>query len=90
MGPIVKEVAASFEGKSVRFVTFDFTSAESKAKAEADARALGVEGVYTKNAPNTGFAVVYNTKSQKVLTKLSAAQDAAKWVRELNKGLGGA
>jgi hypothetical protein len=90
MGPIAKEVAGSFEGKSVRFVNFDFTTDESKKKALAEAEALGVAGTYAKNAPQTGFALVYNTKTQKVVGKLSASNDAAAWTAELSKGLGGA
>ncbi len=89
MGPIAKEVASSLKEQSVRFVTFDFTTDETKQKAEAEAKALGVAGVYAQNVPNTGFALVYNTKTQKVITKLSAAQDAAQWGEELKKGLGG-
>ncbi|MCP4447892.1 MAG: hypothetical protein GY811_21530 [Myxococcales bacterium] len=89
MGPIAKEVAASFEGKSVRFVTFDFTSSETKAKARADAEALGVAGTYAKTAPDSGFALVYNTKTQAIVTKLTAGQDAAQWGGELDKALAG-
>ncbi len=88
MGPIAKEVAASFDGRSVRFVTFDFTSEETKAKGLAEAEALGVAGTYAKNAPMTGFALVYNTKTQNVVAKLSADQDATAWSAELTKGLG--
>tara|TARA_R110002096_G_scaffold423452_2_gene630636 strand:- start:45136 stop:45408 length:273 start_codon:yes stop_codon:yes gene_type:complete len=90
MGPIAEEVAGSFEGKSVRFVEFDFTTDESKKKALADAQALGVAGTYAKHAPQTGFALVYNTKTQKVVGKLNASKDAAAWTAKLNKDLGGA
>lgn len=89
MGPIAKEVAATFAGKSVRFVTFDFTTGETKATAKADAEALGVAGTYAKNAPDTGFALVYDTTAQKVLTKLTAKQDMATWIQALESGLGG-
>ncbi len=90
MGPIANEVASSFTDQSVKFVTFDFTTEETKHKAAAEAKALGVAGIHAENVPNTGFALVYNTKTQKVITKLSAAQDAAQWTTELKKGLGGA
>lgn len=90
MGPIVKEVAASYADKSVQFVTFDFTSDETKAAAASTAKELGVEGTYKKHEGKTGFALVYDTKNQKVVTTLSAKQDAAAWSAELDKALGGA
>ena len=89
MGPIAKEVASSFSDQSVRFVTFDFTTEESKHKGEAEAKALGVAGIYAENAPNTGFALVYNTKAKKVVGKLTAGEDASQWGAELKKALSG-
>ena len=89
MGPIATEVASSFADKSVKFITFDFTSDATKKKALADAEALGVAGTYSKNAPQTGFALVYDTKTQKVVSRLSAAKDAAQWSAVLTKRLGG-
>jgi len=89
MGPIVAEVSKSFADKSVKFVEFNFTTDETKKQALADAKALGVEGTYNKNAPKNGFALVYDTKKQKVLRRLSAEQDAAAWSKEITKDLGG-
>ncbi len=88
MGPIVKEVASSFEGKSVRFVNFDFTSDETKKAAKEAAAALGVTGTFDKYAPNTGYALIYDTKAQKVLTKLKSDKDVAAWTKVLNEKLG--
>ena len=88
MGPIVKELAAGYSDKSIKFVTFDFTSADTKSAAIATAEALGVSGTYAQNAPNTGFALIYNTKTQKVVAKLSAGDDTAKWREAIDGGLG--
>lgn len=85
MGPIVKELAAGYSDKSIKFVTFDFTSADTKSSATAQADALGVAGTYAQNAPNTGFALVYDTKTQKVVAKLSASDETSKW-REVIDG----
>ena len=79
MGPIVKELAASYSDKGVKFVTFDFTNDETKAAAKAKAEELGVAGTFAKNAPNTGFGLVYNTKDQKVIAKLTAGDETSKW-----------
>jgi len=89
MGPIVKELVSSHRDKSVKFVTFDFTSDESKKAGKALAETLGVAGTYAKNAPNTGFALFYNTKSQKVVTKLSAEDETSKWAEAIDTQLGG-
>lgn len=88
MGPIAKEVAASYAGKSVKFVTFDFTSDETKAAAEATAKELGVEAVYAEKAPKTGFALVYDTAAKKVIARLSAKETVEQWSTTLAKGLG--
>lgn len=90
MGPIAKEVAANYADKSVQFVTFDFTSDESKAEAARTAKELGVAGTYAENEGTTGFALVYDTKNQKVVTTLSAKQEAADWGTVLDKALDGA
>ena len=73
----------------VKFVTFDFTTDATTKQAIADAEALGVAGTYSKNAPQTGFALVYDTKTQKVVSKLNAAKDATQWSAVLTKQLGG-
>ncbi len=90
MGPIVEEVAANYAGKSVQFVVFDFTSDDTKAAALAKAKELGVEGTYAEHAGTTGYALLYDTRTQKVITTLSARQDVAAWEAEIDKALGGA
>ncbi len=88
MGPIVTETSTKFAGKPVQFVTFDFTSDETKAAAEAEAKKLGVDAVYAENAPQTGFALLYDATTKKVVTKLSAKQNAAEWAAEIDKAIG--
>ena len=87
MGPIVKELAANYSGKSIQFVTFDFTSDESKAAAKTKAKELGVEGTFAKNAPNTGFALIYGTKDQKIIAKLTAGDAPAAWQKVIDAAL---
>ena len=89
MGPIAKDTAAKYKDKSIEFVTFDFTSDETKAKAEADAKRLGVEAIYKANAPKTGFALLYDTANSKVVTKLSAKNDVAAWSAAIDKAFQG-
>lgn len=90
MGPIVKELASTYQDKSIQFVTFDFTSDDTKAAAKAKAESLGVMGTFEENAPNTGFALVYNTKTQKVVgDKLTAGDEVSEWSKVIDTNLGG-
>ena len=88
MGPIVKQLASEYQDKSIKFVTFDFTSDETKAAAKKAAAEMGVAGLYSENAPNTGFVLLYDTKEQKVVTKLSAGDDETKWRGAIDGVLG--
>ena len=85
MGPIAKTTQEKFADKSIQFVTFDFTSDETKAAAEAEAAKLGVAELYGENAPKTGFALLYDTTNKKVITKLSAKQNADEWAAVIEK-----
>lgn len=89
MGPIVKECTTDYADKSIKFVTFDFTSDEGTATAAATAKELGVESIYSEHEKKTGFLLLYDTESKKVLTKLSAKQDSAAWHAAIDKGLAG-
>ena len=89
MGPIVKELASTYADKSIQFVTFDFTSDETKAAAKSKAEALGVMGTFEKNAPNTGFGLIYNTKTQKVVAKMTAGDETSEWDKVIAANIGG-
>jgi len=88
MGPIATDAAKNAEGKSIQFVKFDFTSDETKAASAAKAEKFGVADLYKEHAPKTGFALLYDTKSKKVIKKLTASEDVAAWTAEINKALG--
>jgi hypothetical protein len=88
MGPIVKKLAGDYADKSIKFVTFDFTSDETTAAAKAAAEEMGVAGLYAKNAPKTGFLLLYDTKNQKIVTKLKASDDDATWRKAIDGVLG--
>ena len=88
MGPIAKKAATDNAGKSIQFVTFDFTSDKTKAEAEAAAKKHGVQELYASNAPKTGFLLLYDTASKKVVARLSASDDQKAWQAAIDKGLG--
>jgi len=88
MGPIVKEVAAAYTDKSIEFVTFDFTTDEGKEKARADATAYGINQLFVEHAYKTGYLLLVDTGSGKVVGRLSANDDAAAWRAAIDKALG--
>jgi hypothetical protein len=88
MGPIVKQLTGDYQDKSIKFVTFDFTNDETKAAAQKAAKEMGVAGLYSEHAPRTGFVLLYDTKKQKIVTKLSARDDETKWRGAIDGVLG--
>ena len=88
MGPIVKQLAGDYADKSIKFVTFDFTSDETKAAAKQAAAEMGVAGLYAEHAPKTGFLILFDTKEQKIVTKLKASDDDATWRSAIDGVLG--
>ena len=88
MGPIVKQLTGDYADKSIKFVTFDFTSDDTTAAAKSAAEEMGIAGLYAKHAPKTGFVLLWDTKKQEVVTKLSAGDDDAKWRTAIDGALG--
>lgn len=89
MGPIVKQLKGEYADKSIKFVTFDFTSDETKAAAKKAAAEMGVAGLFAENAPKTGFLLLWDTKEQKVIAKLNASDDEVTWRSAIDGVLGG-
>ncbi len=88
MGPIVKQMSGDYADKSIKFVTFDFTSDDTTAAAQKAAEEMGVAGLYAEHAPKTGFLLLYDTKKQAVVTKLNARDEDAKWRSAIDGVLG--
>lgn len=76
MEPTFNSVTKLNDDRAVKFITFDFSSKESKAQAEAMAKKLGLEDIYKKNRGKTGYGMVIDNKSKKMVSKLSARQSA--------------
>jgi hypothetical protein len=88
MGPIVKQLEGEYADKSIKFVTFDFTSDETRAAAKKAAAEMGVAGLFAENAPKTGFLLLWDTKAQKVIAKFNASDDEATWRSAIDGVLG--
>lgn len=88
MGPIVDECKRDYAGKSIKFVTFDFTTADTKARSKAAARANGVGNIYKSKGPGTGFVLLYDTESKKVVATLSMRNSIEEWHAAIDQALG--
>jgi thiol-disulfide isomerase/thioredoxin len=71
--PQVMALQPKLEGKSVEWVKFDFTSAETKAKSKEKAAELGVADIYEQNQA-TGFVLLVNANSKETLARLTSMQ----------------
>ena len=73
--PKVKDLQSRLEGKSVDFVTFDFSTDESKERTRVLANKLGLSIVIASNQ-GTGFIVLIDAKSKARLAILTAKQSS--------------
>lgn len=90
MGPIVEQVEASYADKGVEFVVFDFTTDETTAAADRAADAHHVAKLYAAKKPRTGFVILVDPKSGRVVATLSAGNSVDEWNAAIEKALGGA
>lgn len=73
--PNVMELQTKTEGESVEWVSFDFTSAESKEKSKELATELGVADLYKENQA-TGFVLLVNADTKEKVGKLTSKQSS--------------
>lgn len=80
--PKISELKSIFKNQGVVFVRFDFTDDESKKKTKALASTEGLESVLSSNK-GTGYIVLYDLKSKKIVGKLNNSQDVAEMEKEI-------
>ena len=71
--PEVMALQPKLEGKSVEWVSFDFTSDATKAASKAKAAELGLAEIYNKNQA-TGFVLLVDAESKESVAKLTSRQ----------------
>jgi len=71
--PNVMKLQTKTEGESVEWVSFDFSSAESKEKSEELATELGVADLYKDNQA-TGFVLLVDADTKEKVGKLTSKQ----------------
>lgn len=88
MGPILEQCAEDYAGKSIEFITFDFTTGETRQRAVADADAHGVRSVFDEYDNKTGFLLLYDTGKKKVVERLSADDGSEGFHAAIDRHLG--
>ncbi len=86
MGDIFTDLTNKFDGSPVLFVTLDKTNITTKNQAELMVSSLGIDDAYDKNQ-GTGFILLLNPSSKKVITKLGANQSLKDMVKKIESVL---
>ena len=76
LDPKITELKSNLKDQGVVFVRFDFTDDASKSKTKTLASTEGLDGVLSANK-GTGYIVLYDLKTKKVVGKLNNKQDVA-------------
>ncbi|MCF6212392.1 MAG: thioredoxin family protein [Flavobacteriaceae bacterium] len=75
MGPVFEDLQNKMDGKNVLFIKLDFTNNQTKHQAQMLGDALGITPVLKKNYRRTGFILIIDPKTKKVLQKLTKDDD---------------
>jgi thiol-disulfide isomerase/thioredoxin len=88
LDPKIEAVKPDFAGHAVDFVKFDFSYALMRGKAlKAQAAEKGVPNIYAKNKGRTGFMLLIDPASEKVLDVITIRDNKASIAAKLNKSL---
>jgi len=87
--PQLQAAKKSFDGKPVAFMTYDFTSDETKAASLKQAEQLGIADAL-KDQRGMGRVLIIDTESGEIVQTISGRQDTEKYVQAIQKDLGNA
>lgn len=71
LDPKLKAVRPEFEQGKILFVRFDFTNERTSHQSSMLAQALGVGGLYEKNAGKTGYVALVDRASGQTIEKIT-------------------
>ncbi len=75
MGPVFEDLQNKMDGSDVLFVKLDFTNNQTKHQANLLGSELGLKDILKQNYKRTGFVLVIDAKTKKVLKKLTVDDD---------------
>ena len=83
MGPVFSDLANKFDTEPVLFVTLDGTTESGRRQSQYHAAALGLNEVWRSHGGKTGFVLLVDAKTRKVVTKLTKDKS----LKEMGKSL---
>jgi len=75
MGPVFEDLQNKMDGKNILFIKLDFTNNQTKHQANMLGATLGISSVLKANYRRTGFILIIDPKTKKVLQKLTKDDD---------------
>jgi len=75
MGPVFEEMQAKFDQEPVLYVTLDQTRDFDRKQSMYLTHAMGLDGVWEENGGKTGFVLLIDAGTRKVVQKLSHEQN---------------
>jgi thiol-disulfide isomerase/thioredoxin len=87
--PKLNQVKRDFQGKPVFFTRFDLTDEFTKDQSAQYAALLGLENYYRENDGKTGFMLLIDAKSKKLLGKITKLNTPDEIKTMLTKALTG-
>ncbi len=71
MGPTFEDVQTKFDNENISFVKLDFTDSITTSQANKTGDSLGIQPILLENNRKTGFVLIIDNESKKVLYKLT-------------------
>jgi thiol-disulfide isomerase/thioredoxin len=87
--PKLNKVKRDFEGKPILFTRFDLTDEFTNDQAARYAALLGLENYYTENAGKTGYMLLIDSQSKKVLGRINKQNSSEEMKAALTTALAG-
>jgi len=87
--PKLTAIEPGFSGQPVLFTRVDLSNDFTKAQSALLAAQLGVSTAYAENAPKTGFMLLLDSATGRVLAKLTKTQTEEELKAEIAKALAG-
>ncbi len=87
--PKLNEVKKEFSGQPILFTRVDLTNDFTKEQSALLASQLGLNAAYAENAPKTGFMLLIDPATGRVLSKLTKTQNEDELRAEIKKVLTG-
>jgi len=88
--PKLNQVKGDFRGQPILFTRFDLTNEFSNDQSARYAALLGLEKYYVDNKGETGYMLLIDSKTKKVLGKINRQDSPQEMKAALTKALSGA